>query len=81
MAFCHIYARRDGTFTVRMHGTISRRPPGSRLVAVDKDPFLWGTVEYTSIPVASEQEARAWIQQGRDRDGLDDMPEPKVIRR
>ena len=70
MPFCHIYARRDGTFSVRMHGTLS-------------DSELRGTVEYTSRPgcFKSEQEARSWIREGQLRAGLDDMPEPKVIRR
>ena len=79
MPFCHIYARRDGTFTVRMHGTIDR--PAAGLAAADEDPFIGGTVEYISKPVATERAARDWIAQGRERAGLADMPEPKVIRR
>ena len=76
MPFCHIYARRDGRFTVRMHGTISRTPSNQR-------DFLGGTVEYVSRAGAFEDEdqARDWIVEGRLRDGLNDMPEPKVIRR
>jgi hypothetical protein len=72
MAFCHIYARKDGTYRVRMHGTISRGGP---------EPFLGGTVTYTSTRIESEVVARQWVDEARERDGLEDMPEPRVIRR
>lgn len=80
MAFCHIYERRDGKFRVRMNGTISLRL-GKAPSAGDPYPFLGGTVTYTTQLIDSEREAREWIQEGRERDGLEDMPEPKVIRR
>lgn len=72
MAFCHIYARKDGRFTVRMRGAVTRAKAG-RL------PGGFGA--YTSQPLDSEATAREWIRLGRERDGLDDMPEPTVIRR
>jgi hypothetical protein len=72
MAFCHIYARRDGTFTVRLRGTISRST---------STEFHGGTVERTSRPFATEEKARWWIDAAREHDGLDDMPGPTVVRR
>ena len=70
MAFAHIYARRDGRYTVRMCGQTG-------------DSNLPGTVEYTSRAGAfpNEKSARHWIMLGITEGRITGLPEPRVIRR
>lgn len=70
MAFALIYARRDGTFTARFGGPMAR------------GTFAGGTVACESQPgtFATEREARDWIALGAHREGVDELPDPRVIR-
>lgn len=71
MSFAHIYARKDGRYTVRMGG-----PAGD-------ENGLGGYVEYISRAAAfpNERSARHWIMLGIADGRIKDLPEPKVIRR
>ncbi len=71
MAFAHIYARRDGTFTARFRAPMAN------------GAFAGGTVECASLPGAFDDEgkARQWIALGAEHNAITDMPEPRVIRR
>lgn len=68
--YCRIYVGASGSATVAMRGTVSRS---------ERPEFIGAKVRYASTRLANEQAARAWVQLGRDRDGLEDMPEPEVI--
>lgn len=61
--FCHLYAHPDGRSSVRLRGTTHHG----------------GVVEHVSHTLASEQAAHRWIAERRERDGLRDTPQPRLI--